>query len=97
MVYEKLFKFYDKWATKVLSEFINYKTKYLNMQDVYEKIIKVLINYQKEWSKINLEEDEDNDYVISKTLSIKTSNILFDIMTIPKNNKEVIYVYVSTF
>lgn len=82
-IYKSFFEFFDKWTTEIMAEFITFKTKYLNMQDVYGKINKTLIQFHTENSNIDLDEDEQNNYLLQNTLKLNTLYTLFDILSIP--------------
>jgi hypothetical protein len=84
-MYETFFNFYDKWTTIIMSKFIIYKTKYINMQNVYKQIFTTLIKYKTLYNEIDLKEDGDNNYILQNTLALQTFYQLFDILTIPIN------------
>lgn len=77
--YHKYFQFFDEWTTRIMSEFMTFKSKYINMQNVYDQINKTLIKYFLDYSEIDLDEDRDNDYIQQETLEL---NLIYDILDI---------------
>lgn len=43
--YEYWYKFFDQFVLRIISTYVVYRTKYTNLQTVYEGIFKLLVNY----------------------------------------------------
>lgn len=79
-LYHSYFIFFDKWTTNIIGKFIKYKTKYINMNTIYNKINTILINYV---SKHCVLEDNKADTKQFDTLLLNTIYLLFSVLTIP--------------
>lgn len=81
--YEIYYEFFDQFITKIIAEFLIYKTKILNFDNVYQSLYKILTHYFDQHSVIDLEEDAENDYILQNTLELNTILEIFNVLTIP--------------
>ncbi len=82
-IYETFYKFFDQFITTIIAEFLIYKTKILNLDNVYQSLYKILILYFNQNSDIDLTEDAENDCVLQNTLELNTILEIFKVLTIP--------------
>jgi hypothetical protein len=83
ILYKQYFDFYDKWVTIIMADFMIYKTKYIDMTDVYNKIKHIINQYYNDEFDINWDEDKENNYILQNTLELETFYKIFDILSIP--------------
>lgn len=81
--YEIYYKFFDQFITTIIAEFLIYKTKILNLDNVYQSLYKILIRFFDQNSVIDLDEDADNNYILQNTLELNTILEIFNVLTIP--------------
>jgi hypothetical protein len=81
--YKQYYNFFDNFITEILVKFLNYKTKLLNLDDVYQSLFKILTTYYNINSDIDLDDDAKNDYILQNTLQLNTILDIFKVLSIP--------------
>ena len=87
-LYKQLYELFDKHTLKIIKKFIQYRSNYNNLQDVYNKIFTNLVNYINDFLNIDIFEDEADDFKISKALDYDMLDNFFNILSIPIKNDE---------
>ena len=81
--YEHWYKFFDAHTTRIIGGFIIYKTKYINLQDVYEAIFKILVDYIDENNEVMDIEDKEEERKAYEKMIFNMYTKIFKILTVP--------------
>lgn len=81
--YEHWYQFFDEHTTRIIAGFIIYKTKYINFQEIYEAIFKILVNSIEENYEIMNIEDEDEQRKAHHTMDKNIFTKIFKLLTVP--------------